>query len=237
MDKANCAKMGKRFSIDKVVCSSRGYDEYLKMFDLYENDLESGRILDCAAGAASFTAELLEHGYDAVATDILYDTDPDILEKRCESDLSKIMGSSSKVQDMYIWDYFKDPNEQRERRTTNYRKFIKDYCKTMGDRYIKSTLPSLPFPDNGFSLVLSSHFLFVYDDRLGYKFHRSCIQEMLRVSYKEVRIFLLVGFDGRRSLFIERVNQDPLFADVNLEISRVPYEFFRGANEMLRITK
>jgi len=218
VDKANCAKMEKRFSIDKVVCSSRGYDEYLRMFDLDENDLGSGRILDCAAGAASFTAELLERGHDAVATDVLYDIDPDMLEKKCESDLSSIMESLSKVQDMYIWSYFKDPNEQRKRRTANYRKFIQDYRKRMGDRYIKSTLPNLPFSDNEFSFVLSSHFLFVYDDRLDYDFHRSCIQEMLRVSPKEVRIFPLVGLGGKRSLFVERVNKDPFFAEVDLEI-------------------
>ncbi len=230
-------KKEKRFNIDKVVCSSRGYDEYLRMFDLDENDLGSGRILDCAAGAASFTAELLERGHDAVATDVLYDIDPDMLEKKCESDLSSIMESLSKVQDMYIWSYFKDPNEQRKRRTANYRKFIQDYRKRMGDRYIKSTQPNLPFSDNEFSLVLSSHFLFVYDDRLGYEFHRGCVQEMLRVSSKEVRIFPLVGLDGKRSLFIERVNQDPFFAEVDLEISSVSYEFFRGADEMLRITK
>lgn len=229
-------KMEKRFGIDKLVCSSRSYDEYLRMFALDENGLESSKILDCAAGAASFTAALLGHGHDAVATDILYDIDPDILEKKCESDLLKIMESLSKVQDMYIWDYFKDPNEQRKCRTANYRKFIESYCERMGDRYIKSVLPNLPFPDNEFSLLLSSHFLFVYDDRLSYDFHRSCIQEMLRVSSKEVRIFPLVGLGGKRSLFVERVNKDRFFTEVDLEILRVPYEFFRGVNEMLRIT-
>ncbi len=146
MDKANCAKMEKRFSIDKVVCSSRDYDEYLRMFDLDENDLGSGRILDCAAGAASFTAELLEHGHDAVATDVLYGINPDILEKKCESDLSKIMESLSRVQDMYIWDYFKNPDELRKHRMTTFRAFIKDYRRGMGDRYIKSELSGLPLP-------------------------------------------------------------------------------------------
>ena len=230
-------KMEKRFRIERIMCSCRSYDEYLRMFDIDENDLKSRKILDCAAGAASFTAELLEHGHEAVATDILYDIDPDTLEKKCRSDLSKILEEESKEQDMYIYDYFKDLDEQRRHRTASYQRFIKSCRKRIGDRYIKSELPGLPFGDNEFSLVLSSHFLFLYEDRISYEFHRDCIQEMLRVSHKEVRIFPLVGLDANRSPFVERITEDNLFSGVKMQVLRVPYEFFRGANEMLRITK
>ena len=94
-----------------------------------------------------------------------------------------------------------------------------------------------PFRDNEFSLVVSSHFLFVYDDRLSYEFHRNCIHEMLRVSSEEVRVFPLVGLGGKRSLFVERIIKDDVFGEVSMQALRVPYEFFRGASEMLIITK
>ncbi len=88
-------KMEKRFRVERITCSCRSYDEYLRMFDIDENDLKSRKILDYGAGAASFTAELLENGHDAVATDILYDIDPDTLEWKCKSGLSRVLEEES----------------------------------------------------------------------------------------------------------------------------------------------
>ena len=77
------------------------------MFDLDNNDMKpSKRTLDYAAGAASFTAKLLEQGGDAIATDILYDIPPDALNKKYKSDLSRILEEESRELDMYVWDYF-----------------------------------------------------------------------------------------------------------------------------------
>ena len=51
----------------------------LKMFNLTKKDLIKGKILDCAAGSSSFTAEMSKRGYNVMALDILYNEDPDIL--------------------------------------------------------------------------------------------------------------------------------------------------------------
>ncbi|MDH7552616.1 MAG: hypothetical protein QHH74_03045 [Spirochaetota bacterium] len=149
------------------------------MFDLDVNYLKGKKILDCPAGASSFTAELSKYGYNVVATNIFYDNDPDILKKKCKVELSKVMQALSKVEDMYIWKYFRAPAQLKECRMTTYLKFIKHYRREKGNRYIKSELTKFPFTDNEFSLILSSHFLFLYDDRLSYDFHKDSIQEML----------------------------------------------------------
>lgn len=228
--------MEKKFNISQIAFIGRSYDEYMRMFDLDLDYLKDKRTLDCPAGASSFTAELLKNGYNVIAADILYDIDPDALEKKCGNDLLKVMRSLSGVEDMYIWNYFRTPEGLRKSRIAAYRKFINHYRKEKGSKYIKSELPELPFEDNEFSLILSSHFLFLYDDRLSYEFHRDMIQEMLRIS-KEIRIFPLIGLNGKKSLFVDKITEEGLFNGVKVEILKTRYEFMRGGNEMMKITK
>ena len=228
--------MEKKFSIDKIVVVGRSYDEYMKMFNLSLNYLKNKRILDCAAGASSFTAELSTKGYNVIATDVLYDIDPDVLEEKCENDLSKVMQTLFGVEDMYVWNFFKTPDELRKHRMATYQTFIKHYKNERSNKYIKSGLPKLPFEDNEFFLVLSSHFLFLYDDRLSYEFHRDSIQEMLRIS-KEIRIFPLIGLNGKKSLFVDKIMDSLHNNKVEVEITKVSYEFMQGGNEMMKITK
>ncbi len=50
------------------------------------------------------------------------------------------------------------------------------------ERYIPVTLPSLPFMNEEFDILLSAHFLFMYADRLDYQFHIETVKELLRVT-------------------------------------------------------
>lgn len=59
----------------------RSWEEYLKMFDLDLDKLQNKSILDCAAGASSFTQYLSELGFNSLAVDILYDKDESFLKK------------------------------------------------------------------------------------------------------------------------------------------------------------
>jgi ubiquinone/menaquinone biosynthesis C-methylase UbiE len=229
-------KMEKKFNLDRIVFVGRSYDEYMKMFDLDLKYLKNKKILDCPAGASSFTAELSRRGYDVIASDILYNTDPSSLEKKCENDLSKIMQALSGNEDMYIWKYFRTPGELKKHRITIYQTFIRHYRSGKYNRYNRAELPNLPFKDNEFSLVLSSLFLFLYDDRLDYAFHRDSIQEMLRIS-KEIRIFPLIGLNGKKSSFVDKILADDLAREAEIKIKKVPYEFMLGGNEMMKITK
>lgn len=52
-------------------------------------------------------------------------------------------------------------------------------------------LPTLPFEDKSFDLVLSGHFLLTYSHMYDFSFISSSIMELLRISSKEVRIYPL----------------------------------------------
>ena len=65
------------------------------MFDLTEDYLKDQNILDCAVGASSFTAQSLNRGYEAVGMDILYDLEPDDLEKICIDDFNTFLETHS----------------------------------------------------------------------------------------------------------------------------------------------
>ena len=212
----------------------RSWAEYLKMFDLKRNDFVNGIILDCAAGASSFTAEMSKNGYDVIALDLLYDEDPDVLYDKYHKHMNVLLEGLSSV-DSFVWNFFSDIEDLKEKRDEAFREFIEDYRKNRKTHYIKADLNNIPFPDNSFSIVLCSHLLFIYDHRLDYKFHLNTIKEMLRVASNEVRIYPLVKNMGLKSDFVKCIIKD--LQDVDIKIVKVDYEFRKGANEMMRITK
>ena len=91
--------------IEGPIFIGRTWSEYLKMFDLKEDDLVNGRILDCAAGASSFTAEMTKQGYDVVAVDILYNEDPDELIDKYRSHMEVLIDGLTSV-DSFVWNFF-----------------------------------------------------------------------------------------------------------------------------------
>ncbi len=220
--------------IEGPIFIGRTWSEYLKMFDLKRKDLVNGKILDCAAGSSSFTAEMSKNGYDVTALDILYNEDPDVLSDKYNKHMEVLIEGLSSV-DSFVWNFFSDIEDLREKRDNAFRQFIEDYKQHMGSRYIKANLTNLPFPDNKFSMVLCSHLLFIYDHRLDYTFHLNTIKELVRVTSNEVRIYPLVKNKGLKSNFVKRIVND--IQDVNISIVKVDYEFRKGGNEMMKIVK
>ncbi|MGB7969301.1 MAG: class I SAM-dependent methyltransferase [Methanobacterium sp.] len=220
--------------IEGPIFIGRTWKEYLKMFDLSIEDLVNGKILDCAAGASSFTAEMSKRGYEVMALDILYDEDPDVLCDKYQEHMKVLIEGLASV-DSFIWNFFPNIEDLKEKRDEACREFIEDYRKNMASHYIKADLTNLPFPDNTFSMVLCSHLLFIYDHRLDYKFHLKTIEEMIRVSSNEVRIYPLVKNRELKSDFVKCIIKD--LQDVDIKIVKVDYEFRKGGNEMMRIIK
>lgn len=72
------------------------------------------------------------------------------------------------------------------------------------ERYIPVALPSLPFKDNH-DLLLSSHFLFMYSDSLGFQFHLNTIDEMLRVTKEVIRIFPTIDLEGNEYKYLNEI--------------------------------
>lgn len=141
------------------------------------------KILDCPLGASSFVAEAFNnHNWHVIGYDILYDNDSKTLEEKGRSDINYTMEKLHQVSHLYKWDFYKSIEGLREFRTNSLSEFISDYDDGKRQkRYIKAKLPSLPFENNAFDIVLSSNFLFYYSDRLDYSFHLGSILEFLRV--------------------------------------------------------
>lgn len=223
---------------NKIWFLGRGFAEYLLMFDLNLENLKNCRILDCNAGASSFCCHMNHQGFDVVAADILYGQNPQIMERISENDFRTLMDAHHDLEDKVDWNFFKNQEEMIQYRIKTYQNFSKDYKKEETEHYVNAELPHLPFLDNSFHLVLSSHLLFLYDDRLDYQFHLDSIKEMLRVSSQEVRIYPLVKLrgQGEHSDYVNQIIND-LSTEYRVRIQKVNYQFRKGANEMMCIWK
>lgn len=224
-----------KLDLDRIMFIGRTFSEYLRMFDLDEALLRRGRVLDCPAGASSFTAEARAAGFNAVAADALFDLQPETLMEKGRADLDHVLERVRFVPHLYVWDEFGGIEDLRQARIKALSAFANDFpAGRTGGHYRKVLLPELPFADGEFSLLLSGHFLFTYGDRLDFDFHVASLQEMLRVS-SEVRVFPLVGLDVRPYNRLGDVMSALEAARYRTEIRKVPYEFQRGSNHMLRL--
>jgi hypothetical protein len=223
---------------NKIWFLGRGFEEYQLMFDLKLENLKNCRVLDCNAGASAFTAHMHRQGFDVVAADILYGQDPQQMEQISEDDFKTLIDAHQGLEDRVDWNFFKNHQDMVQYRIKTYHDFSEDYKKESNNFYVKAELPKLPFLDNSFHLVLSSHLLFLYDDRLDYQFHLESIKEMLRVSSQEVRIFPLVKLrgQGEYSDHVEQIIKD-LSSEYSVRIQKVNYHFRKGADEMMCIRK
>lgn len=229
--------MDKQLVLKDIVLIGRTFDEYFRMFDLNDELLKKEIILDAASGVSSFCAQARARGYNVTASDKIYTSDPSEIEKKCAEDLDNVMKQMPGVADMYLWNYFKDIQSLNNNREKAYKSFIEDFKKYRTRRYVPVEFPVTNFMNHQFTIVLASHFLFLYEDHLDYDFHKKTILELLRVTSKELRIFPIVNFKGKRSMFVETVMQDEDFGRFQISIKRVDHEFIRNGNEMMVITK
>jgi len=228
------AKSG--FSLDQVVPWGRSFDEYCTMFKLTPSDL-SGKILGCGDGPASFNAEATAKGHSVVSADPIYAFSAAEIAARIEDTRIKVMEQTRANKQSFVWNTFKTPNELEQFRLSAMDLFVKDFqSKDAGERYVTAELPKLPFEDNAFDMALVSHFLFLYSDKLDYDFHLPSILELLRVA-KEVRIFPLIDLSGRLSDHLDPVISKLRENDIDVRTIKVGYEFQKGGNQMLVLTK
>lgn len=206
------------------------------MFKLKEKDLVGRRILDCPAGACSFTAISNQLGSEVTAADIAYYYSADELEDKGIQDIEHAMSELVKVQGNFVWDYFKSIEDLTQARSRALNDNIRDQRQTP-ERYVPVILPNLPFNDEDFDLTLSAHFLFMYSDRLDYDFHLKTINELMRVTRGELRIFPLVDLSCKRYEHLDRLIDEMVQQGFAVEEMEVPYEFQKGANQMLSIRR
>lgn len=222
------------FTLDKVVPWGRSFDEYCRMFSLSDDDL-AGRIVGCADGPASFNAEATQRGARVVSCDPIYAFSTWDIRSRIDATSRDIIEQTRQNQQEFVWTSISSPDDLLATRLQAMERFLTDYDrgKTEG-RYVPAELPVLPFEDDAFDLAVCSHFLFLYSEQLGEPFHHGAIKEMSRVA-KEVRIFPLLALGGIGSSFVAPIADSFRQLGCRVSIERVPYEFQRGANKMMRI--
>ncbi|MEK4998185.1 MULTISPECIES: SAM-dependent methyltransferase [Paenibacillus] len=225
-----------KLDLERIVFIGRTYEEYIRMFDLLESDLIGQSILDCPAGACSFTAIANRLGGEVTAADIAYYYSEDELADKGAQDIAHAMSGMEKVQDNFVWNYFKSIEGLTEARNAALTASTKDRRQTP-QRYVPVILPDLPFADEAFDLTLSAHFLFMYSDRLDYEFHLETVKELMRVTRGELRIFPLVDLSCKRYEHLDRLIDDLVRQGFTAEELEVPYEFQKGAKQMLKIRR
>ena len=220
--------------LDRVVLLGRTYDEYTRYFALEMQQWHGKKILDVASGVSSFCAESNALGYNVTAADRIYGLGAEELAPRCAADLDHVIDSVHGLT-VYRWDnFYGNPERLRGLRERAFKTFLQDYQQHR-ERYIEVELPRLPFADRTFDLTLVSYLLFVYEDQLTYEFHRQSIEELMRVTRGEVRIYPTVTFEAQPSSYIWRLREDlPQFC---FELVQTDFEFLRNSNNFLRITR
>lgn len=224
------------FDFKTVVPWGRSLGEYIAMFALSAADLES-RILDCGGGPASFNAEMVRRGRRVISCDPLYAYPQDDVERRVDEVYPDMVRSMERDRERFVWDYLGSPSRVGALRLEAMQRFLDDYGvgRTEG-RYVIGELPGLPFQDEAFDLVLCSHLLFLYADQLSLEFHLQSVQEMLRVA-PQVRIFPLLGLQGNPSAHLDPVIGALQRLGMNVQIRVVDYEFQRGGNRCLVVSR
>jgi SAM-dependent methyltransferase len=220
-----------RYEIEDVAFIGRTFDEYQRMFDFSVEAWHGQRVLDCPAGSCSFVTEACERGVEAAGADLLYNRSPAELARICTEDIHAAMTAMEGIEDLYRWDFYENVADLATYRECAASRFLFDYAHN-GERYIRAELPVLPFPEGAFDLVLSAHFLFLYDDRIPLDTHLEILRELLRVGH-QVRVFPLHGLDATQSGLVESVIETLHEEDHAVETRTVSFEFQRGANEML----
>lgn len=220
--------------LEKVIPFGRSLDEYVKMFNLSDEDLAK-RILGIADGPASFNAEATNRGSTVISVDPLYQFEGSEILERFNTVVDDVIDQVRATPDDWVWSYHTSADDLRNNRVNVIHTFIADYemGKQQG-RYQLGELPSLSFRDYEFDLALCSHFLFLYSDHYDLKFHWNSIQELLRIS-QEVRIFPLMTLMLKRSPHLPAIIQQLHDEGYDVFIEKVEYELQRGGNEMLVI--
>jgi hypothetical protein len=212
----------------------RTLEEYCRFFDLDPASLRDRAVLDVAAGPSSFTAEARRRGLDAVAVDPLYDRPHGELAARVRDDYDRMFRQMREKRRLFRFKTFPSFDAAEADRRAAASRFLVDYeGNGRHGRYVRASLPLLPFLDGAFDLVLCAHLLFIYAARFDFAWHVAACAELARVSHGEVRIHPLVGPGGKPYTELERLRAELETLGIPSAVRKVNYEFFVGSSSML----
>ena len=228
--------MKKQLQFDGFALIGRTYEEYRHMFNL-DSLLGNKIILDVATGVSSFCAEANKKGHHVTASDQIYNMNLREISQKSEQDLDMIINQMPDVDDLFVWNYYKNIKSLKEHRVKSRKIFLDDFEKYHTTRYRQIKYPITDFKKNQFDISLVSHFLFMYEKILNYHFHKMTIIELLRITSKQIRIFPIVNLIGKKSSMVDALMNDDDFKNIHMSIKKVDFEFLKNGNEMLVIDK
>ena len=206
------------------------------MFALTDTDLTL-KILGCADGPANFNAQMHQKGHHVISCDPLYQLTAEQIQQRIEATYQDVITQTHRNQEKFLWDTIASPEELGRLRLAAMSNFLEDYAQGKSEgRYFLAELPYLPFPTLSFDIALCSHFLFLYSANFTLEFHQQAIEAMCRVAH-EVRIFPLLTYNAEPSPYVAPVVEHFQSSGFEVSLETVVYEFQRGGNQMLRISR
>lgn len=234
-----------------VAVTCRSYREYEAMFMLDEETLRRGRVLDVAAGASSFAAEAKAKGMDVTAADPRYAQPPESLLPDTAEEIAVSTAKLARLQDRFDWTFYGSLSLHRAIREQSMERFAADYRADFAEAsraggqpgirraYVPALLPALPFADASFSLVLCSHFLFLYEEQFSPGFHRDAVLEMYRLLKPggELRIYPLQTLRFTASSVLEDAWRALHTAGAAVERLPTGLPFIPGSTHLLRAVK
>jgi hypothetical protein len=224
------------FRLNEVIPWGRNLAEYCAMFDLSPADRQLS-ILGVGDGPASFNVEGTAQGMRIVSVDPLYQCRASEIRERIDATARDVAAQLRGNRDHYVWSHFADVDDLIAARLAAMEQFIADYETGIAQgRYVTGSAAELPFHDNCYDLALCSHLLFLYSEQHNLAFHLQSLRELTRVA-EEVRVFPLLELDGVESRHLKAVMMALPRMGLVVEKERVPYEFQRGGNHMLRIRR
>ena len=226
--------LSRQLDLPTVSFFGRTLEEYTRFFALDVAALHGRAVLDVAAGPSSFTAEAHKRGIDAVAVDPLYDQSVNALSAQIKADYDRMFFQMRAKPRLFRMKSFASFDEAEADRRAAASRFLADYeGNVQHGRYVRASLPLLPFLDGAFDLVLCAHLLFIYAARFDFDWHVAACAELARVSSGEVRIHPVCGPDGKSYAELERLRTELGSLGITSAVVPVNYEFFAGATSML----
>ena len=226
--------LSRQLELPTVSFFGRTLEEYTRFFALDPTKLAGKAVLDVAAGPSSFTAEASRRGIDAVAVDPMYDRTHSELSAQIRDDYDRMFFQMRAKPRLFRFKSFASFDSAEADRRAAASRFLADYeGNVRHGRYVRASLPLLPFLDGAFDLVLCAHLLFIYAARFDFEWHMEACTELARVSSGEVRIHPVCGSDGKLYPELARLREELSARGITSAIVKVDYEFFNGASSML----
>ncbi len=235
------------FAFTSVLFLGRDFSEYRDMFNLDQAELRGKRILDCAAGPSSFACEMNLSGFDVTACDPIYGGSLEVLIDICNQDAHQVGQRQQKA--AHLFHDYALSCEFKDRKRSSRRQFLDDYVKgEKTGRYVRASLPQLPFADQSFDLILCANFLFLYtplatggmliENRFDFDFHKNSVLELMRACRGEARIYPIKGpHHDEQHDYLKRLFDDHSMREFDLVVDPVTYRDIRDAHHMLRLSR